>query len=138
MKEENLDMFEGEIPEDALERLEDPEIRAKWPQTLTDMIGVIEGVYLRAGDTPEAARRRAFRAVRALAGYMGGRVLYLPKGDSLDRFLRDREIWERFDGTNIDELARRFERTTKQIYQIIAEQRAIQRKRSQPDLFGSG
>ncbi|MDC8804235.1 Mor transcription activator family protein [Halomonas pacifica] len=136
---DNLELFgDDEIPADALERLADPEILGKWPQSLSDMLGVIEAAYCRAGDDQAEARRRAFRAVRALASYHGGRVFYLPKGEALDRALRDREIWERFDGKNHDALSREYDLNVVQIYRIIAEQRALARARNQPDLFGGG
>ncbi|KGE77664.1 Mor transcription activator family protein [Halomonas salina] len=134
MADDNLDMG-FEIPEDALERLQDPEILRKWPQGLSDMVTVISAALCRAGDDEDTARERAFRAVRALAQYAGGRSLYVPKGDQLDRALRDREIWERFDGTNVSDLAGRFHLTEVQIYSILAEQRKLARARTQPDMF---
>lgn len=134
MEEDNLDMG-FEVPDDALARLQDPEILKKWPQGLTDMLMVIEAAYRRAGDDQQLARERAFRAVRALAQFAGGRSLYVPQGRQLDRALRDREIWERHDGTNVSELAQRFALTEVQIYSILAEQRKLARARHQPDLF---
>lgn len=134
MADDNLDLG-FEIPDDALERLQDPEILKKWPQGLTDMLMVIEAAHRRAGDDEETARARAFRAVRALAQFAGGRSFYVPKGDQLDRALRDREIWELHDGTNITELASRYHLTEVQIYSIIAEQRKLARARMQPDMF---
>lgn len=134
MVDDNLDLG-FEIPDDALERLQDPEILKKWPQGLTDMLMVIEAAHRRAGDNEEIARARAFRAVRALAQFAGGRSFYVPKGDQLDRALRDREIWERHDGTNIGELARQYHLTEVQIYSIIAEQRKLARARVQQELF---
>lgn len=134
MADDNLDLG-FEIPDDALERLEDPEIIKRWPQSLADMLMVIESAYRRAGDDDETARMRAFVAVRALAIFHGGRIFYLPKGKQIDRALRDREIWERHDGHNVAELAREFELNEVHIYRILAEQRKLARKRHQPDLF---
>ncbi|MDX1464102.1 MAG: Mor transcription activator family protein [Halomonas sp.] len=124
-----------EIPEDALARLEDPEILRKWPQGLSDMVTVIAAALRRAGDDEATARERAFRAVRALAQYAGGRSLYVPKGEALDRALRDRDIWEHFDGANVTALARQHDLTEVQIYAILAEQRKLARQRVQPGLF---
>ncbi|MDW7746564.1 Mor transcription activator family protein [Halomonas sp.] len=124
-----------EIPEDALARLQDPEILKKWPQGLSDMVTVITAALRRAGDDETTARERAFRAVRALAQYAGGRSLYVPKGEALDRALRDRDIWERFDGANVTALARQHDLTEVQIYAILAEQRKLARARVQPQLL---
>lgn len=124
-----------DIPDNALEQLHDPEITRKWPQALADMLMVIESAYRRGGDSDETARVRAFVAVRALAIYHGGRIFYLPKGQQIDRALRDREIWERHNGHNVAELAREYELNEVHIYRILAEQRKLARSRNQPDLF---
>ncbi|UZZ12216.1 hypothetical protein NDO41_07010 [Ectopseudomonas mendocina] len=129
------DLFGDEIPDDALEHMQSPEIRAKWPKALADLVSVIEAAHLRAGDGPEVAQRRAFVTVRALSNYAGGRQLYMPKGDVLERALRDREIWGKYKGNNIDDLAEAFDLTVVQVYSIIAEQRALHRQRIQPSLF---
>lgn len=135
MADDNID-FGFEIPDDAMERMLDPEIRRKWPQGLSDMLTVIESAHRRAGDDDTTARSRAFRAVRALAQFAGGRSLYVPKGDQLDRALRDRQIWECHDGTNVTALAQQHDLTEVQIYSILAEQRKLAHARMQPDMFG--
>lgn len=129
------DLFGDDIPADALEHMQSPEIRAKWPKALADLVSVIEAAHLRAGDVPDVAQRRAFVTVRALSNYAGGRQLYMPKGDVLERALRDREIWGKYKGNNIDDLAEAFDLTVVQVYSIIAEQRALHRQRIQPSLF---
>lgn len=133
-KEENLDMG-FEIPDDALEQLQDPEITKKWPQALTDMLSVIEAAHRHRGDDDNTARTLAFIAVRALAHYHGGHIFYLPKGEQIDRALRDREIFECFNGTNVSELASKYNLNDVRIYKILAEQRKLARDRHQPDLF---
>ncbi|MDN3524333.1 Mor transcription activator family protein [Halomonas sabkhae] len=134
MSDDNLDLG-FDIPDDALARMQDPEILRKWPQGLSDMLTVIHAALRRAGDDDDTARDRAFRAVRALAHYGGGRSLYVPQGQQLERALRDREIWERFDGSNVSELAAWTKLTEAQIYSILAEQRKLARDRLQPGLF---
>lgn len=134
MSDDNLDLGFA-VPEDALERLEDPELLKKWPQGLTDMVMVIEAAIVRRGASREQARRVAFVAVRALSQFAGGRSIYIPKGEALDRALRDRELWERFDGSNVSELATWAHLTEVQVYAILAEQRKLARRRVQPELF---
>jgi len=131
----NQDLFGDDVPADALEHMQSPEIRAKWPKALADLVSVIEAAHLRAGDAPEVAQRRAFVTVRALSNYAGGRQLYMPKGEILERALRDREIWSRYNGRNIDDLVAEFDLGFVQVYSIIAEQRALHRQRIQPSLF---
>ena len=131
----NNDLFGDDVPEDALEHMQSPEIRAKWPKALADLVSVIEAGHLRAGDAPEIAQRRAFITVRALSHYAGGRQLYMPKGEVLERALRDRQIWAKYKGNNVDDLVDEFGLTVQKVYSILAEQRELHRQRIQPSLF---
>lgn len=131
----NADLFGEELPEDALEHMLSPEVRAKWPKALANLVDVVEAAYRRAGDDQELARKRAFITVRALSRYAGGRQLYIPKDDVLERALRDQEIWERHRGNNVDDLAEAYGLTVVQVYSILAEQRVLHRQRMQPSLF---
>ncbi|WP_417862415.1 Mor transcription activator family protein [Vreelandella venusta] len=132
---DNLDFGFDEIPDDALERLPDPELARHWPQSLVDMLQVIEAEYVSIGLKPRLAQRLAFSTLRILAYYHGGQVFYLAKGDQLDRALRDHQIWCEFNGSNHAELARRYDKNVIQIYKILAEQRSLHRNRIQPGLF---
>lgn len=134
--EQTLALFEDELDDSMLEYMDDPEILAKWPQGLTDMLSILEAAFVRDGAVVADARRLAFRAVRALAGFAGGRSLYVPKGEQLETALRDREIWERHNGANVSELAKVYHLTEVQIYSILARQRKMIRARLQPGLFG--
>ena len=87
------------------------------------------------GKRQHAARRQAFIAVRAISRLAGGRSLYIPQGHHLERALRDRALWELYDGNNIDELVSRAGISAVQVYNIIAEQRKLARARHQSDLF---
>ena len=131
--DDTLDMG-FDIPDDALDHL-DPEILKKWPQGLSDMLTVVETALIKAGDDTSAARRQAFIAVRAISRLAGGRSLYIPQGHHLERALRDRALWELYDGNNIDELVSRAGISAVQVYNIIAEQRKLARPRHQSDLF---
>lgn len=132
------DMLEGDpLPDDLLEHLDDPEIRHAWPQLLSDLVAVIEHDYRALRLDADQARRLAMVAVRAVSRYAGGRQIYIPVGEQLDRALRDREIWERWRGNNMSELCRDYGLTERQIYDILRRQRALARRRHQRDLpFG--
>jgi len=112
---------------DLPERLEAREPGLRWPQALRDMTDVATAALRELGlAEPQAA---AFAVMRALSRYQGGRMFYLPKGDELDRALRDRQIWEDYDYRNVPELAARYGLTEKRIYEIIKVQRALHRQR---------
>lgn len=107
------------------------ELRARWPQALVDMHGVIEHVLR----NQPAAADLATAVTRALAHYMGGVQWYLPKDDKLEIALRDRAIWREFSGNNVLMLARKYKLSTQQIGNICVTQRALHLKKIQPDLF---
>lgn len=129
------DLFPDTAPDNALDHMEDKEIRAKWPAALVDMTDVAAAALARDGVDVAIARRQAVTVMRALAIYHGGRKFYLPNGEALDRALRNMRIWDDFNGNNVDDLARRYRLSDVQIYAILSEQRTLHRRKTQPDLF---
>ncbi len=59
-----------------------------------------------------------------LSNVIGGVSIYCPKADSVQRLIRDKDIYHQFNGNNTDELARRYKLSTRHIYNIVKEQRA--------------
>lgn len=79
------------------------------------------------------ARRLGAVVVGRICSEIGGTRLYLPKGDAIERTLRDQRIYSEFDGTTdgpngIRALARRHSMTDANIWRIIKRERT-QRKR---------
>lgn len=108
----------------------------KWPKLLADMLDVARTALARRGLSEEAADEQARTVMLALAKYFGGGSFYLPKGDEIHRALRDDRIWRDFGRLPVEEIARRHGNISLvRAYQIIAEQRALRRKRDQPELF---
>ncbi|MCG6659881.1 positive regulator of late transcription [Halomonas campisalis] len=97
----------------------------KWPKKLMEVTDVAEQALVNHGLEQNRSRELAKVVIKALAFLHGGRVFYFPKGEGLDLALRDREIWERFDGHNHEELSREHGLTTTRIYGILAEQRKL-------------
>jgi len=128
------DMFG--LPDEPLP-LDEAELRHAWPQSLVDMLDVVAAAHARKGVDPAQARDYAFTALAALAEYHGGRMWYLPFGDGLALALRNKRIWHAFRGDNVHELSREYDLSEMAIYKILAEQRALHRRRVQPDLFPS-
>ena len=110
--------------------------REKWPQTLAEMIDVLVDASRRAGMQDDAAWEYAERSVLAIASYIGGRSLYLPRGDRVTEAIRDRRIWAEFRGDNTLDLAQRYNLTERHVQRILAEQRDLHVRRMQQDLFG--
>lgn len=106
-----------------------------WPQTLVNFIDVVENQLQRDGFTAEQARDIAQSAVMAMAEFAGGRQIYLPKGTRLQQALRDRTIYQKWRGNNMDTLIREFGLSQPQLYNIIAAQQKLHAKSLQDDLF---
>lgn len=108
-----------------------------WPKTLHDLMLVMESQIIRKHpELADQAYELARSNVMALAHYLGGRQLYLPRDDRLQRALRDHRIYERYMGRkNHDDLAIEYGLTTIQIYNIVAQQRKLATARVQPQLF---
>ena len=72
-----------------------------------------------------------------LCDEIGGTQPYLSKGQRLKLSRRDRQILEESNGRNLDDLARKYGRTPRQIHSIIQRQVRIERARRQGSLsFG--
>lgn len=115
------------------EALADATDRGRWPLRLLELTDICEAVIHRH---PGAVQRElAERLVMEIANYLGGRPVYLPRGDALKRALRDRRIWRDSGKVSPDDLATREGLCMQQVYKIIGEMRALEKRRRQPGLF---
>lgn len=137
---ENLDLFADDHESlgqlvDRLDQIPTTELTAKWPKALSELVDVLACELVRGGMEPELAKAQARKLALVQAHYMGGRAYYIPTGDHLKAALRDRAIWDEFNGRNIDQLARKHGLSVPQIYAVVAEQRQLTRRRMQSELF---
>lgn len=107
---------------------------AKWPQGLALLYDLL---MTEAARTLPAERAHALteQQILAVGQWLGGRPFYLPKSDVLKRAIRDRNIWNAFNGRNYDELCRQFNLCDKQVRNIIDEQRKLSLTEVQPSLL---
>jgi Mor family transcriptional regulator len=133
------DLLQGASAEELQQLLEAdeslPEAQRRWPQELSAILRVLEASLLRAGVDAPRAFSLAAGQVADLAAYRGGRMLYLPQGRRLRTALRDAAIWREFNGKNVEELAEKHRLTSITVYEILREQRALNTRRVQPQLF---
>ncbi|UCZ84439.1 transcriptional regulator [Pseudomonas sp. L5B5] len=139
----NGELFEsGEVdkldPAKVLAHMNDAVVLARWEGTLTEMAGIAENKLRQVlpdkfDEVPNIARA----VVYAICETMGGSVVYIPRGDTLRRALRDAEIFRAWREKNVrpDVLARKFDLSSQAVYDIIARQRVLHRQQ-EPDLFG--
>lgn len=138
--EQNQDLFADDHASlgqlvDRLDQIPASELTAKWPKALSELVDVLACELARGGMAQEQAKAQARKLALVQAHYMGGRAYYIPTGDHLKAALRDRAIWDEFNGRNIDLLARRHGLSVPQTYAVVAEQRQLSRSRSQLDMF---
>lgn len=139
--EQNQDLFADDHASlgqlvDRLDQIPASELTAKWPKALSELVDVLACELARGGMAQEQAKAQARKLALVQAHYMGGRAYYIPTGDHLKAALRDRAIWDEFNGRNIDQLARKHGLSVPQTYAVVAEQRELNRRRHQHDLFG--
>ncbi|MBL0612371.1 transcriptional regulator [Aeromonas jandaei] len=139
--EQNQDLFADDHASlgqlvDRLDQIPASELTAKWPKALSELVDVLACELARGGMAQERAKAQARKLVLVQSHYMGGRAYYIPTGEHLKAALRDRAIWDEFNGRNIDQLARKHGLSVPQTYAVVAEQRQLARLRHQSDLFG--
>ncbi len=137
---ENLDLFADDHESlgqlvDRLDQIPTTELTAKWPKALSELVDVLACELVRGGMEPELAKAQARKLALVQAHYMGGRAYYIPTGDHLKAALRDRAIWDEFNGRNIDQLARKHGLSVPQTYAVVADQRKLTRRKVQGDFF---
>ena len=132
MTDTTADLFaDTPLTPDLLDRLDDPDIAHQWEGTLADLLACSDAALKRTGLDESQAHKLAQVVVLAMADYMGGRALYLPRGHALKTALRHAQIYREFTGNNIPWLVRRYKISEQMVYNIIRRQRAIQQARCQ-------
>lgn len=123
-------------PLDLIERAGDVVTdRARWPQRMTELFDVLYAYNLRMGMQADTAAPDAAERTFLIADYLGGSVVYLPRGDALRRAVRDAEAYRRHTGNNTEQLAREYGMTTTKFYELIAREKARRVRRMQGRLF---
>lgn len=138
--DKNLDLFDDDHESlgqlvDRLDQIPAAELTAKWPKALAELVDVLACELGRSGMAAEKALAQARKLALVQAHYMGGRAYYIPTGEHLKAALRDRAIWDEFNGRNIDQLARKHGLSVPQTYAVVAIQRQLVRQRMNLDLF---
>lgn len=106
-----------------------------YPEQLEQIGQILYRELLAMKLSPEVANTRAFSMVEALRHGVGGGALYIPRGLNYELSLRDLEIWNKFKGDNIAELAIEYELSQMQVRNILAVARARETAKRQVRLF---
>jgi Mor family transcriptional regulator len=103
-----------------------PSVNSKaWHGTLGDMHAAITAVLRESGHVGEQSARLASDIAMGVCTALGGRVVYLPRGESVRRATRDLRIFSdwRELGLNPIALAKKYRLSMQTIYEIIGRQR---------------
>ena len=121
---------------DIMAHLDDDALHQKhyWPGDLVELAEVIRSQLKREGVEDETIYRQTERVLLAMSFLCGGRNYYLPKGNRIKNALRDKRIYDQFEGNNHRELARQFRLSEQKIYEVIRVQMQLHRSRVQHTL----
>ena len=138
--EENLDLFGDEsFSEKLLEHLPDisDEEKLKWPRDLAALIDIYQAALMRMDYKEEDANRITYTLIVELSRYCGGRFVYIPLGDSLEKAIRDVKLYKdwRDHKLTVDDLAKKYRTSLQNVYRVINKQRQYHINKIQPQLF---
>lgn len=123
------ELFESDLTPDMIDKIDTSKMdKDSWPVIILDLHSLIEH-EMKNGDGSSLSM------MLAITGYLGGMQVYIPKADKVRKELRNIEIWQRFDGTNIHKLAKEYDLAEQHLYRIIAKMRKLEHDQRQPQLF---
>lgn len=128
-KEIQDELFDTELTPDMLDKIDTSNMdQDSWPAIILDLHSLIEH-EMKSKDVSSLSM------MLAITGYLGGMQVYIPKADKVRQELRNIEMYQKFDGKNIHQLAKEYGLAEQHIYRIIAKMRKIEHDQRQPQLF---
>lgn len=124
----------GATPESLVEHeILDPN-SDKWPPLLAELVSVTEAALQKSGVPANDAADLAITAVLAVGDFVGGKLVYIPRGDRLRTALKHAKAWRMWKGNNISEIASFLDVSEVRAYAVISEQRSLHRQKIQGSL----
>lgn len=109
---------------DSLDTQQLNQLKQKWPKNLAELVSIVDSRLAKEKlDKPLLAEK----LITDISIYLGGRDIYLPRGCSLLRFIRNLRIYQAFNGRNADDLAKEHGFSRRQIENIVAQIRELNR-----------
>ena len=108
----------------------------KEPEVLVDLDAKAAALAKQLFDVPDdVAEAFGAELAQMMAAEWGGQSIYFATGLFYKVARLHQEVWEAFDGTNHNDLAKRFRVSRAWIYKIVQRQRAADLATRQPDMF---
>lgn len=117
----------ADLPLPDLSDIAADQVKSAWPKSLATMVDIAADALARSGEPEARAVDLSITVLAALARYHGGRMFYLPTGDTLDIALRNNRLWREYKGRpeDVDRFMRETGLTQQAVYRILADQRAL-------------
>ena len=104
-----------------------PEQKHQWPETLKTFHDNFHDFFLKKGISENDSTKWAYESTLELSNLFGGIQIYIPRGDSVTRELRNISITRRLGKETARDLAAEYKLSSKQIWEISRNQRAANR-----------
>ena len=110
----------------------------KEPEVLVDLDAKASALAKQLFNVPdEVAEAFGAELAQAMAAEWGGQSIYFATGLFYRVAQFHQEVWAAFDGSNHNQLAKRFKVSQVWIYKIVARMRSADQASRQPDLFSA-
>lgn len=98
--------------------------RKDYPEILSEIAHHLAAKLIDCGINETRANEASFEAVEYIRKMYGGQNPYIPRGIKFNANERDEEIYRKYQGDNIQELASEYQLSIVSIYKIVAKFRA--------------
>lgn len=106
----------------------------KYPEILREIALTLKEALVALPADEFDPEKKARALTEALRQRFSGELLYIPKGVSHDALQKHYEVWRKYTGDNVPQLAKEFRLSEVYIYQIIRRMRELEREKSQSKL----
>lgn len=106
--------------------------RSKSPEYLADFLFICTRTLMKHGMSEDKAIPQAMEMAEGMCKNWSKQLVYWPEYDSQDRLVRNARIFEECNGTNFDELARKYDLSVQAVYHIykmVRQQEISKRQR---------
>ncbi|HAS6672756.1 transcriptional regulator [Vibrio parahaemolyticus] len=103
----------------------------RWPEVLRELYSALKSELENHGSDGHLAVALIYRITKDF----GGMQFYLPRAKHIECEIQNLSIWHDFNGKNVVELSKKYDKCEQYIYRVIAKMRAREVKMRQQDLF---
>lgn len=111
------------------------QFKPNYPELLADLALQLRDFLTERGLDAAEAEDAAREAAEHVRQHWGGQVVYIPLGLSAAVMRRWEEIWTKFRGDNVPQLAREYKCSEVHINRILRKLREVKRRDVQREMF---